>query len=207
MKYLPALLLFGLLLALAVFTLKALKIPKSGLDRWTNIAQVLGVGLAAFVILLKFFDGWGSTNMSMSLKTERQPYDDRQEILSVDIALERGDYGGIQLYGGEVRALDVKTGEPVAPAVPISGTDRIDYHGQGPTKWSEVSHDFKYRITPNEKMQLGAAILVPKGRPYLVQAVIHGYPDLWLPGRGFSQWRASTVSLLAEDKGKAESKP
>jgi hypothetical protein len=191
---------FLLILFVAFVTwvfIRALKHSDANFDRWKNIAQVLGVAFAGLFFLVKAADGWESTNMNINLTTKRVVQENGADLIAVEVELEKGEYGGVQLYGGEIRAVDPDSGEVILQSQKLLGTERLSYDGMR-TDWDkEANH--KYRITPNEKLHFGGVLKAPHEKVCIVQVVVNGYPDLWLPFRSYSQWRASTVSVPTKE--------
>ncbi len=189
---------------------KALREPKNDFERWKNITEILAILAAGVFFTSQFLSGWTSTNMNISLKTERIAAADIQDAdtIAIQVDLEKGEYGSIRLYDGEIRAIDPDTGGVISGPKKVVGTERVEYE-DGKVNWSQKASN-KYRIASSESLHFANVLQIPRNKACVIEAVIIGYPDLWLPWRGYSQWRSSIVSLpanRAEEKVDNEGKP
>jgi hypothetical protein len=173
------------------------KDPKNDFERWKNIIEILAILAAGVFFSIQFLNGWTSTNMSIHLKTERYSCDEKSDCVAVQVELEKGEYGALKLYGGEVRAIDPDSQKLVegSEVKPLAGTQRMVYDStRNKIDWDHVDSK-KYRIASYDKLQFAAVLKVPKGKTCIIEAAVITYADLWLPGRGPAQSRSSVVSI------------
>jgi hypothetical protein len=197
-----ATLLLGIFLLayMALILWKAFREPDNNFERWKNITQILAVLAAGVFFTTQFLSGWTSTNMHVGLKTERVAVTggpQEADTLAVRVDLEKGEYGSIKLHDVAVRAVDPDTGVVIAGPKTLVGIERVETDTNGRVDWNRRAEK-EYRIASNENLHFGGVLRVPRGRACVVEAAVIGYPDLWLPRRGYSQWRASVVSLPAD---------
>lgn len=184
-------------------------------ERWKNIVEILAVLAAGVFFSIQFLNGWTSNNMSLHLETQRYRLDDQTDYVAVQVKLDKGEYGSVKLFTGEVRAIDPDNYQPLlgSEAKRLAATQRVTYkpgessgtYGKDVIDWKEAN-DKPYRIASNDKVEFAAVLKVPKGATCIIEAVVITYADLWVPNRGPAQSRASVVSIPPE-LTKKEDKP
>ncbi len=153
--------------------------------------KVLGIAAAAGFFLWKLFTGWLIINLQVSLDLQRQRYDEKNDILAIQVNLKKGATDTLWIQDVSVRVTPHGTAS-LPTVIEFSELTQLAV-GDKKLNWA-ASHPEGKKITlsPDESVQLARTALVPKGTSALVEAAVFGDRTFW--SQGF-QWRASAVSL------------
>src|SRR5687768_14696107 len=78
---------------------------KDKIERSKNIIEILAITAGALFFAFKILDGWMGVSLTIEMKAERIASTNNQDIIAVQVDLEKGDIGTIGLYDAEIRAV------------------------------------------------------------------------------------------------------
>lgn len=163
------------------------------LKMWADAAHVAGVVGALIYFGYRFFIGYFTVNVSVTLDLARASSANADiAYVAVTVKLRKGEHGSMVLHDLSGR-VSFPSGVVV---VPFSGFFRVSYETDGPRGRACIDRPSAseplLRLPPGEEAMYSAYAEVPAGAPCLVEVVVLGKIR---GGRKFGQWRASAVSL------------
>lgn len=162
-----------------------------------DIAETIAIFAAAGFFLWKAIVGWLVINLQISIDTERQSFDDKDDLLGFKINFTKGNIDTLQIMDIKARMyiIDDETQE-IKKIVKEFSFSEIQYLKRNSDKeilWEvEKIKRKNIGLSPEESFHLGRYHKVPKGQPIIIEAALFGIRLFWI--KGF-QWRASVVSL------------
>lgn len=158
------------------------------IEPWLKVAGILA---AALFFLWKLFTGWLIINLQVSLDLKRQRYDERNDILAIQLNLKKGATDTLWIQDISLRvAPEDSTFKPIIIEFPELTQLAV---AENKLIWDALSPKAKkLTLSPDESLQFGRAVPVPRDMPALVEVAVFGNRTFWSTG---FQWRASGVSL------------
>ena len=200
---------FIVLVILAAWLLnKSLRSASEGkIEKSKNIAEILAITAAGFFFLFRIFDGWMGISMSVNMKAERIVNEEKknEDIIAVQVELEKGEIGNMYLYDAEIRAIFPDETDPEkmkGPKTKLLGIHRLEEEG-GIIQSDRKSTKY-YRINPKDRLQFANYLRVPHNKPCVIEFTVVGWRIFAIGG--YPQWRSSMVSLPRYDKKEPDDK-
>ncbi len=146
-------------------------------------------------------------SMSVTMKTERIVNEENrdEDIIAVQVDLEKGEIGNMYLSDAEIRAIfpdetdSEKKKGPTAKLLGIYRREEKDGRIQSNSESTE-----QYRINPKDRLQLANYLRVPHNQPCVIEFTVIGRRTFVIGG--YPQWRSSMVSLPRYDKKEPDDK-
>lgn len=161
------------------------------IDKLETSLKIASIAAAAVFFLWKILTGWLIINLQVSLDLKRQAFDAKNDILAMQLNLQKGAIDTLWLQDITLRV----TAESLPGKSAVIEFPEIHQLAvaNGKLNWSSQNQeDKKITLSPDESMQLAKFISIPKGEVALVEAAVFGDRTFW--SQGF-QWRTSAISL------------
>jgi hypothetical protein len=174
--------------------------------------EILAYLLAFFFFLYKSYEGYLTTNLSLSLQCKRCAVPtggekSDQDYLAVIATIKKGENGLLKLLQAE---LQITAPSFKAPCREILDVRRVDYDRSKVLKgdkdaihWTQAKEGWPFlQFPPGDGSQFARWFKVPTGEPCQVDVVVMG-KNRW-PKIKTSQWRASDISLPKYDQSEGK---
>ena len=166
-----------------------------------DILTIIAAVSASIFFIWQIVAGWLVVNVEVSIVTERQAINDREDWLAFKVIFKKGRTDTLQIKDIKAR---IKTEDGATIKGGLFLFDEI-HKLNAPNNiidWAKFNEDGKnISLSPEESFHIGRFAKVPSGIPLIVEMALHGTRTMW--GRGF-QWRAS-VACLPVNKGNGKS--
>jgi len=184
--------------------------------RWLQIlkttGEVLAYVLAFLFFLLKAYEGYLTSNLSLRLTCRRGSAKHRgassgKDQIAVVVALKKGENGMLKLFMAECRLQELNSGLEHRQTFDIKriGYKREDVINQrtNALKWNTVREGWPFlQFPPGDEAQFAGLFEVTSGEPCKIDIVVMGR-SRW-PKTKLSQWRASEISLPSEAESRSQ---
>lgn len=164
------------------------------IETWLKVVALIA---AASFFTWKVWTGWLIINLQVSLDVKRQNYDEKNDLLAIQLNLKKGSTDTLWIKDASIR---VTTDGPSnqQKIIPISELTEFAVT-DGKIDWNAPNRNGKkITLSPDESTQFATTTVVPRGTVARVEAAIFGNRTFW--NEGF-QWRASSVSLPVAKEG------
>jgi hypothetical protein len=171
--------------------------------------QTIAVFAVGIFFIYRLLTGWMSANMDVAIDSSRFHLNDQEDYLAVDVKLERGEYGTLQLGDSQVRVtyLDSTAGPP---PISLAGMQRLA-DKEGKLNWEKIAPEPHLNLHAKEKSEFAAALKVPRNAACIIEVTFLTHRRLdgleWLGGFHWGQRRSSSVSLPFPQEATPTSSP
>jgi len=168
-----------------------------------TVTETLAYVLAFIFFLYKSYEGYLTTNLSLTLKCKRVPVTEAggktgKDYLAVTATIKKGRNGLMKLLQAEVRTTALNSGLVQKQTLDVR---RLDYDRSRVLKgeedaisWNQAKKGWPFmQFPPGDSSHFACNFLVPSEEPCRVDVVVMGR-GRW-PKIKTSQWRVSDISL------------
>ena len=166
-----------------------------------TIAEILAYLSAAGFFFWKVKSGFLTTNMSISLKTNRSSAGDSTDFLAVAVTLKKGGTGTVAIHDARVRLIQGNSETELELIGFRRLTVRKGEQSRRRITFSALSTHAPFLfLSPDEETTFSALATVPSSLPCVVEAAVAGVRT-W--SRRIGQWKASVVSLPEDARSRS----
>jgi hypothetical protein len=153
-------------------------------------AEIFAYASAAGYFLYRLSRGYFFPNLSVRVCCDRKPSrKDGYDYLSIDVCIEKGDHGALNLHDVQYR---IDGGKPSS----LEGLERLTSKSTNTTRklvqWRTSISSPRLNFSPGERAHFSTWCEVTRPDPHLIEVVVLGFQHF---ATRSSEWRSSAVSL------------